>query len=65
MAFVLWPNIILVVCVGIVLSIIGFAVYGTIAGFENTLKEFENHELRCETEVEEHCRIVEKKDDDN
>ena len=50
MAFVLWPNIILWVCLGIVLSIIGFAIYGSIVGFENTLKEFENNELRCETE---------------
>jgi hypothetical protein len=52
MVFVLWPNIILFVCVGIVLSIIGYIIYGGIVGFENTLKDFENDELRCENEVE-------------
>ena len=56
MAFVLWPNIILFVCVGIILSIIGYIIYGIKVGFDNTLKEFENEELRCETEVEEHCK---------
>ncbi len=55
MAFVLWPNIILFVCVGIVLSIIGYIIYGGIVGFENTLQDFENDEVRCETEVEQNC----------
>ncbi len=55
MAFVLWPNIILFVCVGIVLSIIGYIIYGGIVGFENTFKDFENDQLRCETEVESNC----------
>ena len=55
MVFVIWPNIILFVCVGIIVSIIGYIIYGTVVGFENTLKDFENDELRCETEVEQHC----------
>ena len=42
MAFVLWPNIILFVCVGVVLSIIGYIFYGMAVGFDNTLKDFEN-----------------------
>jgi hypothetical protein len=44
------------VCVGIILSIIGYIIYGIKVGFDNTFKEFENEELRCETEVEEHCK---------
>lgn len=50
MAFILWPNIILFVCIGIIFSIIGYIIYGVIVGFENTLKDFENDELRCESE---------------
>jgi len=34
--FVLWPNITLFVCAGIVGAIIGFVIYGSIKGFENT-----------------------------
>ena len=56
MAFVLWPNIILFVCVGVVLSIIGYIFYGMAVGFDNTLKDFENDELRCETEGQQHCK---------
>lgn len=33
--FVLWPNITLFVCVGIVISIFGFIIYGFIKGWEN------------------------------
>jgi hypothetical protein len=55
MAFELWPNIILFVCAGIILSIIGYTIYGGIVGFENTLKDFENDEIRCETEDQQHC----------
>ena len=33
--FVLWPNVTLLVCVGIVGGIIGFLVYGSIKGFKN------------------------------
>lgn len=53
MAFVLWPNIILFVCVGIILSIIGYIIYGLKVGFENTLKKFENEELNCKTEEQQ------------
>jgi len=49
MAFVLWPNVIFFVCLGIVLSILGFIVYGSVVGFENTLKEFDNEDLRCDS----------------
>ena len=38
MAFTLPQNIILLVCVGIVASIVGFIIYGLIVGFENTFK---------------------------
>ena len=41
MAFILWPNIILLVCLVVVCSILGFIIYGSIVGFENTLKTFE------------------------
>ena len=50
MAFVLWPNVILCVCGGIVLSIIAYIIYGSTVGFENTSKDFENDEPRPETE---------------
>ena len=40
MAFILWPNIILFVCIGIFVSIICYIIYGVIVGFENTLKDF-------------------------
>jgi hypothetical protein len=49
MAFVLWPNVIFFVCFGIVVSILGFIVYGSVVGFENTLKEFENKDLSCDS----------------
>ena len=39
MAFTLPHNIILLVCVGIVASMVGFIIYGLIVGFENTLKD--------------------------
>lgn len=55
MAFELWPTIILLVCVGIVLSIIGYIIYGWIVGYDNTLKNFENDDVRCETELETNC----------
>ena len=62
MAFKLWPNIILFICVGIILSIIGFIIYGGIVGFDNTLKDFENDELRCEVEDQQHRQSGEKKE---
>ena len=34
--FVLWPNTVLWVCVGLVGGAIGFVVYGILKGFENT-----------------------------
>jgi hypothetical protein len=37
--FVLPPNFILLVCVAVVVSIVGFVVYGLIVGFENTLRD--------------------------
>lgn len=37
--FVLPPNVILLLCVGVVASIVGFIVYGLIVGFENTLRD--------------------------
>ena len=49
MAFVLWKDVILFVCLGIVFSILGYIVYGSIVGFENTLKEFENEDLRSDS----------------
>lgn len=39
MAFTLWPNFILLLCVVIIGSIIGFIIYGLKVGFENILKE--------------------------
>lgn len=33
--FVLWPNIVVYICGGLVLATIGFIVYGCIKGFEN------------------------------
>ena len=39
LALTLWPNFILIVCVGILASLLGFIVYGCIMGFENVLKE--------------------------
>jgi len=54
MAFMLWPNFILLVCLGIVLSILGFIIYGLIVGFENTLQEFENEELQCDVQKKPH-----------
>ncbi len=52
MAFMLWSNFILLVCLAIVFSILGFIIYGSIVGFENTLKEFENQELQCDIDEE-------------
>ena len=40
--FVLPPNFILLVCVVVVASILGFIVYGLIVGFENTLRDPES-----------------------
>ena len=34
--YVLWPNFILFVVVGLLLATIGFVIYGCIKGFENT-----------------------------
>ena len=34
--FILWPNTILWICVGLMASTIGFIIYGLIKGFENT-----------------------------
>lgn len=39
MAFEIPHNLILLVCVGIVVSIVGFIIYGLIVGFENTFKD--------------------------
>jgi hypothetical protein len=38
MAFTLPHNIILLVCVGIVVSIVGFIIYGLVVGFDKTMK---------------------------
>jgi hypothetical protein len=40
--FVLPPNFILLVCVAVVASIVGFIVYGLVVGFENTLRDPES-----------------------
>lgn len=53
MSFILWPNIILCVCLGVVLGILGFIIYGFIVGYENTLKTFENN-VNQPTEQKEH-----------
>ena len=42
MAFSLPHNVILLVCVAVVGSIIGFIAYGLIVGFENTFTEFDD-----------------------
>lgn len=34
--FILWPNTILFVVVGLLLAVVGFIIYGLIKGFENT-----------------------------
>ena len=47
-------NLILVICVGIVASIVIFIIYGLIRGFENVFKEFENPEC-----VFEYCDLKE------
>ena len=39
LSLTLWPNFILLVCVGIIASLLGFIVYGCIVGFENVLEE--------------------------
>ena len=39
MSFVPPPNIILLICVAVVGSIIGFIIHGIRVGFENTLTE--------------------------
>ncbi len=39
MAFEIPHNLILLICAGIIGSIVGFIIYGLIVGFENTFKE--------------------------
>jgi|GEM_PF-567579 hypothetical protein len=34
--FVLWSNTVLCICIGLVAGTIGFVIYGSIKGFENT-----------------------------
>jgi hypothetical protein len=34
--FILWPNTILFIVVGLLLAVVGFIIYGLIKGFENT-----------------------------
>ena len=34
--FILWPNIITLICLALVGGMIGFVIYGLIKGFENT-----------------------------
>ncbi len=34
--FIIWPNSILWICVALVVSTIGFIIYGLVKGFENT-----------------------------
>ncbi|CAB5091335.1 hypothetical protein D3OALGA1CA_913 [Olavius algarvensis associated proteobacterium Delta 3] len=46
MAFTLWPNVILLVCVGIIASMIGFIIYGAIVGFDNTVTDEEAEECQ-------------------
>ena len=36
--FVLWPNTILFIVLGLLLAVVGFIIYGCIKGFENTFK---------------------------
>jgi hypothetical protein len=42
MAFTIPNNVILLVCVAVVGSIIGFIAYGLIVGFENTFRDFDD-----------------------
>ena len=42
MGFNIPNNVILLVCVAVVGSIIGFIAYGLIVGFENTFTEFDD-----------------------
>ena len=42
MAIVIPHNFILFVCVAIVVSIVVFVIYGSIRGFGNIFKEYEN-----------------------
>jgi hypothetical protein len=37
--FVLWPNVTVIVCGGIVLATICFLVYGSIKGFDKTFSD--------------------------
>ncbi len=39
MSFVPPPNIILLICLAVIGSVIGFIIHGIRVGFENTLKE--------------------------
>ena len=34
--FVLWPNVVTIICAGLLGGVIGFIIYGCIKGFENT-----------------------------
>ena len=40
--FVMWPNIITVLCGLMVAATIGFIIYGCIKGFENTFPKEDN-----------------------
>jgi hypothetical protein len=37
--FVLWPNVVTFVAVGLVVATIGFIIYGLIKGFKNTFRD--------------------------
>jgi len=37
--FILWPNIITLICLALVGGMIGFIIYGCIKGFENTFPD--------------------------
>jgi hypothetical protein len=37
--FVLWPNIITLICLALVVGMISFIIYGCIKGFENTFPD--------------------------
>jgi len=37
--FVLWPNVVNIICAALVIATIGFIIYGCIKGFENTFPD--------------------------
>lgn len=37
--FVLWPNVTVIICGGIVLSMLAFVIYGAVKGFDKTFPD--------------------------